>query len=63
MQLGEPVDGDATARRFRVRRPDTFALWLLGFAGDARVDSPPAMDARLRELVQATRARYPEVAT
>lgn len=61
MQLGEAVAGDDSVRRFRVRRPDTFALWLLGFAGDARVVSPPSMAARLLELAQVTRARYPEV--
>ncbi len=62
MQLGEPVPGAATDRRFRVRRPDTFARWLLGFAGDAEVVSPPAMHARLHRLVAETRARYGEVA-
>jgi len=61
MQLGEAVAGDATARLFRVRRPETFALWLLGFAGDAMVVSPPTMTARLHALVDETRARYPEV--
>ena len=62
MQLGEPVQDDAHARRFRVRRADTFALWILGFAGDAAVISPQTMAERVRELARATRARYPEVA-
>lgn len=62
MQLGEAVAGDPAARCFRVRRPDTFALWLLGFAGDASVVSPPTMAERLRALAQSTRARYPEIA-
>lgn len=61
MQLGEPVDRDPSARRFRVRRPDTFALWVLGFAGDAIVVSPPTMVARVAALAQATRQRYAEV--
>jgi predicted DNA-binding transcriptional regulator YafY len=61
MQLGEPVAHDPSARRFRVRRPDTFALWVLGFAGDADVISPPTMRARVATLAQSTRARYAEI--
>lgn len=58
MQLGESVANDPTMRRFRVRRPDTFALWVLGFAGDAEVVSPTTMATRVQALAQATRARY-----
>ena len=58
MQLGTAIDGFPTRRRFRVRRPDTFALWILGYAGDARVVSPPAVAARVTELAKETLASY-----
>ncbi len=58
MQLGEAVAGDATRRRFRVRRPDTFALWILGFAGDVVIEAPVAMVEHVRTLVSETRVRY-----
>jgi len=58
MQLGHEVDGDCTRRRFRVRRPDTFALWILGFAGDARIESPAELAAQVRTLAGHTLARY-----
>lgn len=58
MQLGAPVDGFPNQRRFLVRRPDTFALWILGYAGDARVVSPPEVAERVRELARETLARY-----
>jgi hypothetical protein len=61
MQLGEAVSGEPTMRRFRVRRPDTFALWVLSFAGDAEVVAPATMATRVQALAQATRARYAEV--
>lgn len=61
MQLGEAVSGEPTMRRFRVRRPDTFALWVLGFAGEAEVVAPATMATRVQALAQATRARYAEV--
>lgn len=58
MQLGEPVSGDATLRRFRVRRPDTFALWILGFAGYAHVVDPPEVAAQVRALAERSLALY-----
>ncbi len=61
MQLGEAVANEPRIRRFRVRRPDTFALWVIGFAGDAEVVSPESMVTRVRALAKATRARYAEV--
>jgi proteasome accessory factor B len=57
MQLGDAVPEDATLRRFRVRRPDTFALWILGFAGDVQVEHPQAMVDQVRTLAQETLAR------
>ena len=57
-RLGEPVDGAPSRRRFRVRRLDSFARWLLSFGGDARPISPPALVERHREIARATLARY-----
>jgi proteasome accessory factor B len=57
MQLGDAVPEDATLRRFRVRRPDTFALWILGFAGDARIEHPSAMVEQVRALARETLAK------
>ena len=39
-RLGEVVEGHPEQRRFRVRRPDSFARWLLSFAGDLVPMSP-----------------------
>jgi predicted DNA-binding transcriptional regulator YafY len=58
MQLGEPVDGETVLRRFRVRRPDTFALWILGFAGDARVEQPAELASQVRALATAALRHY-----
>lgn len=58
MQLGAAIEGFPSRRRFRVRRPDTFALWILGYAGDARVVSPPEVAERVKELARATLASY-----
>jgi predicted DNA-binding transcriptional regulator YafY len=45
-------------RRFRVRRADSFARWLLGFAGDATPLSPPSLLAEYASLIERTRAVY-----
>jgi proteasome accessory factor B len=58
IELGEPVPGDDTLRRFRVRRPDTFALWMLGFAGDAGIESPEELADEVRSLAARTLERY-----
>lgn len=59
MQLGEPVaDGDEFLRRFRVRRPDTFARWILGFAGAAHIERPREMAARVHAMAAGTLAVY-----
>jgi len=39
-RLGEPVPGAPMRRRFRVRRVDPFARWLLSFAGEVVPVSP-----------------------
>ena len=57
-RLGEPVDGAPTHRTFRVRRMDTFARWLLGFAGTAIPLSPPALVERYHAIARETLALY-----
>ena len=40
LRLGEAVDGHPDRRRFRIRRTDAFARWLLSFGGDLVPVSP-----------------------
>ncbi len=53
-QLGEAVEGDERLRRFRVRRVDSFARWLLSFAGDLAPVSPSAVVEEYAGLVRET---------
>lgn len=57
-RLGEPVEGHADRRRFSVRRLDTFARWLLGFAGMVTPLEPAELVTRYHELARETLARY-----
>ncbi len=57
-ELGEPVEGQPACRRFRVRRLDTFARWLLSFGGDARPLAPPELVRQFHQVVAATARRY-----
>ena len=57
-RLGEAVEGHPDRRRFRVRRRDAFARWLLSFAGDVVPVSPPELVADYQALVQAAIAVY-----
>jgi predicted DNA-binding transcriptional regulator YafY len=57
-RLGAPVDGEPDHRRFEVRRPQTFARWLLRLAGDAQPVAPPEFVAKWRELAKATADIY-----
>lgn len=57
-KLGEPVDGDPTARRFRVRRLDTFARWILGAGGGVVPLAPAELVTAFRAQVAATLAQY-----
>jgi predicted DNA-binding transcriptional regulator YafY len=58
MQLGTPVAGFPARRRFRVRRLDSFVLWVLGYAGDARIVTPPDAKARFARLARETLTQY-----
>jgi proteasome accessory factor B len=60
-KLGHAVRGASRRRRFRVRRPDTFARWLLAFGGDALPLEPPEMVERFQTLACRTLALYGDV--
>ncbi|HJP58889.1 MAG TPA: WYL domain-containing protein [Gemmatimonadaceae bacterium] len=57
-QLGEMIPGEIDRRRFRIRRPDVFARWLLSFGGEAIPLSPPALVEEYAHQTRATRAVY-----
>jgi proteasome accessory factor B len=57
-RLGEPVEDAPDRRRFAVRRHDTFARWLLSFAGEIVPVSPPGLVAEYQELARRTLAVY-----
>ncbi len=56
--LGRPDDAAPSLRRFDVRRADSFARWLLAFAGDAQPVAPESLVAEYDALVERTRAVY-----
>jgi predicted DNA-binding transcriptional regulator YafY len=57
-RLGEAVEGDERLRRFRVRRVDSFARWLLSFAGDLKPVSPAQVVDEYAGLVRETLAHH-----
>ena len=57
-RLGEPVEGHADRRRFRVRRRDAFARWLLSFAGDLVPIEPAEVVDDYGTLVHDTLAHH-----
>ncbi len=54
LRLGEEVEGQPKNRRFRVRRTDAFARWLLSFGGDLVPVSPRSLVDEYRGLVKET---------
>ena len=56
--LGTPDTAGPSFRRFDVRRTDSFARWLLSFAGDATPVSPDALVHEYSRLVRETQERY-----
>jgi proteasome accessory factor B len=58
LRLGEPVSGYPHDRRFRVRRTDAFARWLLSFVGDIVPVSPRTLVDEYRDLVRATLSHH-----
>lgn len=57
-RLGAPVPGSPDRRQFLVRRPDSFARWLLSFGGDAEPVSPAELVERFRVIARETLAVY-----
>jgi predicted DNA-binding transcriptional regulator YafY len=53
-RLGEEVEGHSDRRRFRVRRSDAFARWLLSFGGDLVPLSPGELVEEYQGLVRET---------
>lgn len=53
-RLGEEVEGHADRRRFRVRRRDAFARWLLSFAGALEPVAPKDLVSEYRGLARET---------
>jgi predicted DNA-binding transcriptional regulator YafY len=58
LRLGEQVDGHPENRRFRVRRTDAFARWLLSFGGDIVPVSPRDLVDEFHGLVRETLAHH-----
>jgi proteasome accessory factor B len=56
--LGTPDESSSSRRRFRVRRTDSFARWLLSLAGEATPVEPPGLVSEYASLLQRTRALY-----
>ena len=56
--LGRADEASPALRRFDVRRTDSFARWLLAFAGDAHPLSPASLVDEYAALVERTRAIY-----
>lgn len=57
-ELGKPDAAGPTYRRFAIRRADSFARWLLSFAGEAVPITPESLVREYQQLVNDTRARY-----
>lgn len=58
MALGDPVEESGVERRFQVRRTDVFCRWILTFAGDARIVSPPHLADECAAIARATLEVY-----
>jgi proteasome accessory factor B len=60
-RLGEEVEGHPDRRRFRVRRSDAFARWLLSFAGDVVPIAPRELVDEFQGLVRETSSHHAAV--
>ena len=56
-KVGEADEG-GTLRTFDVRQPDAFIRWILSQEGDAKIESPPALQEALRTLANQVAALY-----
>jgi len=57
-RLGVAVEGGSDRRKFRIRRVDSFARWLLSFGGEAVPISPESLVSEFDRQIQETRAVY-----
>src|SRR5690606_335651 len=57
-RLGATVEGDPDARRFAVRRLDSFVRWLLPLGPDVEILGPDRARAEYARQLEATRAVY-----
>ncbi|MEO7503149.1 MAG: WYL domain-containing protein [Gemmatimonadaceae bacterium] len=57
-RLGVAVEGAGDRRKFRIRRVDSFARWLLSFGGEAVPLEPPALVSEFERQVDETHAVY-----
>jgi predicted DNA-binding transcriptional regulator YafY len=58
--LGEHIPGEQGLRRFRIRRQDAFARWLLSFGGDAVPLAPPGVVKEYGRQIKSTLSLYGE---
>jgi proteasome accessory factor B len=57
-RLGTSVEGSSDRRKFRFRRIDSFARWLLSFGGEAIPVAPANLVEEFKRQVDQTRAVY-----
>lgn len=57
-ELGEQIPGESNHRRFRIRRQDVFARWLLSFGGEAMPVSPATLVKEYAQQLEATLSLY-----
>lgn len=57
-ELGEQIPGEPDHRRFRIRRQDVFARWLLSFGGEAMPVSPATLIKDYAQQLEATLTLY-----
>jgi proteasome accessory factor B len=58
--LGEQIPGEPSLRRFRIRRQDAFARWLLSFGGDAVPVAPETVIKAYESHIKSTLSLYTE---
>jgi predicted DNA-binding transcriptional regulator YafY len=57
-RLGVAIEGAPDRRKFRLRRVDSFARWLLSFGGEAIPIAPPELVDEFERQVQLTNSVY-----
>ena len=57
-RLGVAIEGAPDRRKFKIKRVDSFARWLLSFGGDAIPVAPESLVTAFADLVNETREQY-----